>query len=276
MRFSSAALLGLSLASAFVVDAQALTSVAKTTAYLVRPAFAPPDHDAKGVIKLKRTYFVDADTMDIRAMNLDPAGSYSVEIETSYGSASYLFAGYMVFEPSAWRHRCLFREAVEGLPLGASSLDDYLGRRLRIVDISIASTVLTTVIPNVANGSSQWIKPQSTFTHGPSGLDAFAFGRIVTAYRYSDLRQKVTITADNLDPAVIYYAQILTPFFGDIYFNIGQLSPTFAHPSRQVLKIDTATGAPLPNGASSLYDLTGRAIRVVDQYGNVILEGFMP
>ena len=275
MRLSSA-LVALSLIATSLDSASAATAVAKTTAYLVRPAFSPPDADAKGVIKMKRMFYTGADVLDIRAENLNPAGAYSVELESGYSTGSYLFIGYMTFEPGVARHRCLFRAMVEGLPLGASTLDDYVGRRLRIVDLGTASTVLNTVMPFVMNGTMTWIKTDTSLTHSPSGLDPFAFGRVVSAWRTGDLRQKLTITAYNLDPSVNYHVEMLTPILGGVYLTIGELFPSFGDPTRKTLKIDTATGAPLPLGTPGILDVSGRTIRVVDQYGFVILEGTMP
>lgn len=87
----------------------------------------------------------------VKAENLDPLGTYSVEIEDSLGAGTYTAVAAMVADGSSGEFKLhLDTQKGDPMPLGTLEIDDLAGYKVRILDGSL-QVILEGELPDLFN-----------------------------------------------------------------------------------------------------------------------------
>ena len=264
---------------------------------LVRPDPAP-DPDAKGEIEVEIEGEIEGNEqsleqeLEIEAKNLDLGATYEVFMEDELGAMVSI--GFLAAdeddELSLEFESEVETEVEEGesesesegtLPLGAQSLEELIGRRVEIR--SGGELYLYGTVPSASEQdkkASQWRQAKSSLTRPDGFEDDDAHGAVDVRTRDADGRHRLKVKADDM-PDGDYRFFLEDAVGSDTMVEVAALLVDADDDDDEddfeyEFKADTQHGDPLPLGAASIDELSGRRVEVRDSLSAVVLVGMVP
>jgi hypothetical protein len=229
----------------------------------------PPDQrddPTFGTIELEVKKELQRVTVKLKKLPGDSTGTFSVRIEDAPQSGTYQQIAHVTATSKG--AATLRLEAIGGPPaeLGVASYDDLEGRRVEVVDAS-AEVLLAVTLPAFATRDSA--KAKGTLSAPPGGPVPSASAKVKATFKGTTGATLLDVKLKKADKKAAYTVWIEDGPSSGSLVQIGE-----AEKARY--RSNSARGDPLPFGAASALDLSGRAIEIRDGTGTVVVSGTLP
>lgn len=246
----------------------------RSRAPLVRPDPAP-DPDAKGRSDL-RAHKEGEDRCELRAQNLDPGLAYEAFVEDAVGAGTFTSVGLMVAGEEAGSFALKFDQKNGPLPLGAAGVEELFDREVQVQtggQVHLSGWFMPFGESGGGKGGA-WERARADLELPGAPPDADAKGRVEVRHKAKENRDRLTVKIERVDAATVTFSLWLDDGLGTLT-DVGALSPSDDQEGARY-RVDTKSGAPLPFGAASVFELGGRALEVRGDDGFTYLVGTVP
>lgn len=288
----------LSAAFAFTLSGLAQGGGLEGEAPLMRPPDAP-DPDAKGEIEVEQEKDGEAE-FELEAEGLDPGGAFEAFLEDAAGSGNLASIGLLELDDDEGEaeFKLRFESDEGGLPLGAQSIEELVGRRVEVRgagDLVYLYGVVPALSDHKGKGGG-WDVGKGYLTRAAGAVDDER-GKVELRTRDSDGRTRFKVEAEHM-PLDVFGLFLEDAVGSGTMVEVGALSADGDDDlissssegedegddddeddddgSEHEYEVDTGHGDPLPLGAASAADLVGRRFEVRASGGAVVLEGVVP
>jgi hypothetical protein len=277
----------ISMFTVLVAVLAALPAVAKegetrARAFLIRSA-GSPDGDVKGYVEIRSEPERGRERFKAQVEKIGPGATVMIRIGD--GNGGMVEVATMAADAAGEAELELATNDGAALPAGASRAADLSGRTVEVVDAQ-GRTLLTGTVPSFGGGTTPGTggssggeatsdvnvdrRARSFLTRVPGASDDDAKGHV--DIRSDRGREKIEIQVEHLAPGAAVSMEI-----GDGDGGTIDLGTLVADATGQAeLERNTGDGDPLPGGAATAEELSGRPVTIRDASGARLLEGTVP